>query len=82
MSAAWPSFTEAWYSPSAATIFARRSRNFGHRLQRAKLKRHGMLRDHAAPWRRKPRPSDRKELNHHLPRTIYDHSAGSYRYVE
>ncbi len=27
MSAAWPSFTEAWYSPSAATIFARRSRS-------------------------------------------------------
>src|SRR6202047_3066612 len=27
MSAAWPSFTAAWYSPSAATIFARRSRS-------------------------------------------------------
>src|SRR3954453_4510799 len=27
MSAAWPSFTAAWYSPSAATILARRSRS-------------------------------------------------------
>src|SRR6266851_7113268 len=27
MSAAWPSFIAAWYSPSAATIFARRSRS-------------------------------------------------------
>ncbi len=28
MSAAWPSYTAAWYSPpSAATIFARRSRS-------------------------------------------------------
>src|SRR6266481_1748875 len=27
MSAAWPSFTAAWNSPSAATIFARRSRS-------------------------------------------------------
>ena len=27
MSAAWPSFTAAWYSPSAAMIFARRSRS-------------------------------------------------------
>jgi hypothetical protein len=39
-SAAWPSFTEAWYSPSAATIFARRSRSasasFQHALGHAK----------------------------------------------
>ena len=28
------------------------------------------------------RNCDRKELDHHLPRTIYDDSAGSYRHVE
>ena len=28
------------------------------------------------------RNCDRKELNHHLSRTVYDHGAGSYRYVE
>jgi hypothetical protein len=35
MSAASPSFTAAWYSPSAATIFARRSRSASADPQRA-----------------------------------------------
>src|SRR6266851_10481770 len=36
MSAAWPSFTAAWYSPSAATILARRSRSASASLAMAR----------------------------------------------
>src|SRR6266853_1430123 len=43
MSAAWPSFTAAWYSPSAATILARRSRSASASLAMARCMLSGSI---------------------------------------